>query len=197
MHSFNSVEKDQTENSVEKDQAKVLFENDNGDEGKMLADLGYSEKAISYYLEKPYMGSLPDADQVSEMLGTCGDTLKIFLKIDHNTIKDIRYQVLGCPGAISAAMAAVDLVKGKNLEYALNIDDGDVFNQLEDVPAKKHHCIQLAVKALHKAINEYKNGSSQLDNMKCQSLCSVPEDCCKNNEFDFDELVKSQNQTAK
>ncbi|RLB79406.1 MAG: hypothetical protein DRH24_12680, partial [Deltaproteobacteria bacterium] len=113
--------------SVNKEQTKILVENDNGNERKMLADLGYSEKAIYYYLEKPYMGTLPDADQVSEMLGTCGDTLKVFLKIDHNTIKDIRYQVLGCPGAISAAMASVDLVKGKDLEYAMSIDDGDVF----------------------------------------------------------------------
>jgi nitrogen fixation NifU-like protein len=165
---------------VEKDQSKIFVENDNRDERKMLADLGYSEKAIYYYLEKPYMGTLPDADQVSEMLGTCGDTLKIFLKIDHNTIKDIRYQVLGCPGAISAAMASVDLVKGKHLEYARNIDDGDVFNQLEDVPAKKHHCIQLAVKALHKAIDEYKNGNGCHENMNCQSICSTPGECCKN-----------------
>lgn len=171
MHSLNSVEKDQTEK---------FFENDNGDERNMLADLGYSEKAIKYYIEKPYMGILPDADQVSEMLGTCGDTLKIYLKIDHNKIIDVRYQVLGCPGAISAAMASVDLVKGKHLEYARNIDDSDVFNQLENVPAKKHHCIQLAVKALHKAIDEYKNGNGRLDDMKCQSLCSTPGECCKN-----------------
>ena len=182
MHSLDSGNKDRTE---------ILLENDNGDERKMLADLGYSEKAIYYYLEKPYMGTLPDADQVSEMLGTCGDTLKVFLKIDHNTIKDIRYQVLGCPGAISAAMASVDLVKGKDLEYAMNIDDGDVFTQLEDVPAKKHHCIQLAVKALHKAIDEYRNGNGRLDNMGCRSVCSAPGECCKNKELNFDELVKS------
>ena len=171
MHLLNSVEKGQTE---------VLTENDTGDERKMLAELGYSQKAIKYYIEKPYMGSLQDADQVSEMLGTCGDTLKIFLKIDQNKIKDVRYQVLGCPGAISAAMASVDLVKGKHLEYARNIDDGDVFTQLEDVPAKKHHCIQLAVKALHKAIDEYKNGNGRSENIKCQSICSTPGECCKN-----------------
>ena len=171
MHSLNSGNKDRT---------KILVESDNGDERKMLADLGYSEKAIYYYLEKPYMGSLPDADQVSEMLGTCGDTLKVFLKIDQNKIKDIRYQVLGCPGAISAAMASVDLVRGKNLEYARNINDGDVFNQLEDLPAKKHHCIQLAVKALHKAIDEYKNGNGRQDDTRCQSICSTPGECCKN-----------------
>jgi len=31
---------------------------------EMLSKAGYSDKAIQYYLEKPYMGSLPDADQV-------------------------------------------------------------------------------------------------------------------------------------
>lgn len=69
-------------NIEKKDHAEILFENDTRDERKMLSDCGYSEKAIKYYMEKPYIGSLPDADQVSEMLGLCGDTVKVFLKID-------------------------------------------------------------------------------------------------------------------
>jgi nitrogen fixation protein NifU and related proteins len=170
MHSSKNVEKDQT---------KIVFQSDSKDQQQMLLDCGYSEKAVRYYLEQPYMGSLPDADQVSEMLGSCGDTMKIFLKIDDNKISDIRYQVLGCPGAISASMAAVDLVKGKSLEQAKKLNDGDVFNQLVDIPVKKHHCIQLAVKTLHKAIDEYKNGHSDLKNVGCESLCSAPKDCCK------------------
>ena len=141
--------------------------------------LRVSEEAIRYYIEKPYMGSLSDADQISEMLGSCGDTMKIFLKIEQNRIADVRYQVLGCPGAICAAMAVVDLVKGKDFEQARDLDDGDVFNMLVDIPAEKHHCIQLAVKTLHKAIDEYKNGHSDLKNMDCQSLCEAPKDCCK------------------
>lgn len=168
-------------NSEKEDPSKIIFEKDTEDECKMLSDCGYSEKAIKYYMEKPYMGSLPDADQVSEMLGSCGDTVKIFLKIDQNKITDIRYQVLGCPGAISAAMAAVDIVKGKSIDQARTLNDGDVFNQLVDLPAKKHHCIQLAVKALHKAIDEYKTGHSDLKVVGCQSVCSAPQDCCKNN----------------
>ena len=170
MHSSKNVEKDQTKN---------IFQSDSGDQQQMLLDCGYSEKAVRYYMEQPYMGSLPDADQVSEMLGSCGDTMKIFLKIDDNTITDIRYQVLGCPGAISASMAAVDLVKGKSIEQARNLNDGDVYNQLVDIPVKKHHCIQLAVKALHKAIDEYKNGHSDLKDVECPSNCSAPQNCCK------------------
>jgi nitrogen fixation NifU-like protein len=168
-------------NSDKINQSEILFKNDAGDQQQMLLDCGYSETAVRYFIEQPYMGSLPDADQVSEMLGSCGDTMKIFLKIKNNTITDIRYQVLGCPGAISASMAAVDLVKGKLIEQARNLNDGDVFNQLVDLPAKKHHCIQLAVKTLHKAIDEYKNGHSELNDLdvECPSICSEPQYCCK------------------
>lgn len=68
---------------------------------KMLAGSGYSDKAIRYYMEKPYMGAIPDADQVIEMTGTCGDTMRICLKVENGVILDARYQVLGCPGAIA------------------------------------------------------------------------------------------------
>jgi nitrogen fixation NifU-like protein len=166
-------------NRDEKNQSENIFKKDTRDQHQMLLDCGYSEKAVQYYLEQPYMGSLPDADQISEMLGSCGDTMKIFLKIDDNNITDIRYQVLGCPGAISASMAAVDLVKGKSIKQARNLNDGDVFKQLVDIPVKKHHCIQLAVITLHKAIDEYRNGHSDVKDVKCPSVCSAPQECCK------------------
>jgi len=123
---------------------------------EMLSNAGYSEKAIQYYLEKPYMGSLPDADQVSEMTGTCGDTMAVYLKVAQGKVTDVMYQVMGCAGAVSAAMAAVDLVKGKTIEDARSLEDGDIFRVLQDIPVKKHHCIQLAVKALHKTIDAYR-----------------------------------------
>ena len=132
-----------------------------GAERKMLSDAGYADPAINYYLEKKYMGHIEDADQVSENIGSCGDTMKIYLKIDNRkVIKDARYEITGCAGAISAAMAAVDLVKGKTLDEALKINDGDVFKVLENIPEKKHHCIQLAVKTMHKGILDYKGKKS-------------------------------------
>jgi nitrogen fixation NifU-like protein len=122
---------------------------------EMLSNAGYSDRAIQYYMEKPYMGRLLNADQVSEMTGTCGDTMAVYLKVADDVIADVRYEVMGCAGAISAAMAAVDLVKGKQIGEARSLEDGDVFRVLQEIPVKKHHCIQLAVKALHKTIDEY------------------------------------------
>ncbi len=124
---------------------------------KMLAEAGYSQQAIQYYIEKPHMGSIPDAELKSQMTGTCGDTMGIYVKMNNGTIQDVKYEVMGCAGAISAAMAAVDLIKGHSLEFARHLNDGDIFKVLEEIPVKKHHCIQLAVKTLHKAIDEYLN----------------------------------------
>jgi len=122
---------------------------------EMLTASGYSKTAIDYYINKPHMGQIPDADITSQMTGTCGDTMGIYLKIDNGVVGDAKYQVMGCAGAISAAMAVVDLIKGKDLAYARSIDDGTVFKVLEEIPVKKHHCIQLAVKTLHKALDAH------------------------------------------
>jgi len=124
---------------------------------EMLRSSGYAEKAIDYYLTKPNEGPLEGADQISELTGPCGDTMKCYLKVDQGTIEEARFQVLGCPGAISAAMALADLVKGKDFKKALEVKDGDVFRALVQIPDQKQHCIRLAVKTLEKAIEEFKN----------------------------------------
>ena len=123
---------------------------------EMLLSSGYDEKAINYYLTRPNQGPLENADQVTELTGPCGDTMKCYIKVDQGKIKDTKFQVLGCPGAISAAMALADLVRGKDLSGALEVKDGDVFRELVNIPDQKQHCIRLAVKTLAKAIEEYR-----------------------------------------
>ncbi len=153
-----------------------LFKDPNAAMENMLTNAGYSQEAINYIIDKPYMGTLPDADHISEMTGTCGDTMTIYLKMAQNVITDARYEVLGCPGAVSAAMAAVDLIKGKTLDDARKLNDGDIFSVLIDIPVKKHHCIQIAVKTLHKALDEIKGiapGEEVPSSLSCE-----PEECC-------------------
>lgn len=117
-----------------------------------LLNAGYSEKAARYYLEKPHMGSIADPDLTAEYKGSCGDTMNIYIRLDGENIGEVKYEVMGCAGAISAAMALVDIVTGKPIEFARSVNDGDVFNVLQSIPEKKNHCIQLAVKTLHKAL---------------------------------------------
>jgi nitrogen fixation NifU-like protein len=122
---------------------------------EMLSCSGYADKAIEYFLNRTNMGSLEDADQVTELTGPCGDTMKIFLKMDGGKIKDAKIQVLGCPGAVASAMAAMDLIRGRSMKDAQGIKDRDVFRMLEDIPDQKQHCIRLTIKTIQKALEEY------------------------------------------
>lgn len=130
--------------------------NDTAGIQEMLSGCGYSKKAIEYYLNRSNMGSLPDANQVSEMTGPCGDTMKVYLKVDQGRIKDARVQVLGCPGAVASAMVAMDLAKDRTIAEAYTIKDRDIYRILEAIPEQKQHCIRLSIKALQKALDEYK-----------------------------------------
>ena len=122
---------------------------------EMLYGSGYSDKAITYYINKPNMGILNDANQVSELTGPCGDTMKIYLKIENGIIEDAKIQVLGCPGAVASAMAAMEMIRGKTFEEVQKIKDRDIFRMLEDIPNEKQHCIRLTNKTIQKAIEEY------------------------------------------
>ncbi|MBW1805589.1 MAG: iron-sulfur cluster assembly scaffold protein [Deltaproteobacteria bacterium] len=131
---------------------------------ELLSCSGYADKAIEYVINRENMGTLPDADQVSELTGTCGDTMRIYLKVNDGRIEDAKIQVLGCPGAVAAAMATMERIKGKTLDEAVEIKDRDIFRMLEEIPDQKQHCIRLTVKTLQKAIEEYR--ATNIDNLK-------------------------------
>ena len=137
-------------------QMQEMDENDLENTRELLSNSGYSDRAIMYFLDKTNMGILPDADQVTELTGQCGDTMRIYLKLEDGRIKDAKIRVLGCPGAIASAMAAMELIRGKTIEEAMAITDRDIFRMLGEIPDQKQHCIRLTNKTIQKAIEEYK-----------------------------------------
>lgn len=143
-------------NEVKMSQYKEIAEKDLESIRELLSASGYADKAIAYFFNRANMGSLPDADQVTQLTGPCGDTMRIDLKLQEGRIKDAKMQVLGCPGAVASAMAAMDLIKGMTIEDALAIKESDIFRMLEELPDQKLHCIQLTIKTLQKGIEEYR-----------------------------------------
>ena len=122
---------------------------------KMLSESGYSDKAIQYFLAKDNIGVIEEADQISDLTGPCGDTMKISLNIEGDKISEAKIQVLGCPGAVASGCAVVNLAKGKTVEEASHIDLDLLYKELEKLPDKKIHCARLAIKTLQKALEEY------------------------------------------
>ena len=102
------------------------------------------------------MGALENPTVVTTYLGPCGDLIKLYLRIDKKgIIEDAKFYYLGCPASASSASAMTELLKGKTVDQAKKITEGDVLKELGGLPKMKLDCPKLAIKALRKAIAEY------------------------------------------
>jgi nitrogen fixation NifU-like protein len=116
----------------------------------------YSEKVVAHFKEPRNVGILEDADGIGEIGDpTCGDFMKVFIKVDENVIKDVKYQIRGCPASIAVASAMTELAIGKDLDDALMLTDVDVLEALDGLPEEKLHCSVLGITGLRTAIQDH------------------------------------------
>jgi nitrogen fixation protein NifU and related proteins len=117
---------------------------------------GYSEKVLDHFQRPRNVGVLEDAHGVGEWGDPeCGDFLKVFLKVEGDTITDVKYQIRGCPASIACASAMSELAMGRNLDDAMMIVDEDIVEALDGLPEAKLHCSNLGAIGLKKAITDY------------------------------------------
>ncbi len=86
----------------------------------------------------------------------CGDIMKIFLKVEDNIIKDIKFKTFGCASAIASSSIMTEMVKGRTIEEALALTNKDVVDALGGLPPAKVHCSVLAEQAIRAAIEDYR-----------------------------------------
>ena len=123
-----------------------------------MAEFGwYSDKVLEHYQNPRNVGEIEDADGVG-MVGnpTCGDIMKITIKIQDRQITDVKFKTFGCGAAIATSSMVTELVKGKTIEEALQITNRDVANALDGLPPIKMHCSLLAEEAIRAAIEDYR-----------------------------------------
>ncbi len=126
------------------------------EELRLMKESGYSHKAIDLYVNNVNVGALANPAVVTTLLGSCGDLIELFLKIDQDgLIEDASFYYLGCPGSASAASAMTLLLKGKTINQAKRITEGDILLELGGLPESKLDCTKLSIKTLRKAIAEY------------------------------------------
>ena len=125
---------------------------------ELLKEAGYSEKVIDFYMNQVNVGVIRNPDTNFAYTGPCGDTMKIYLKINNeNVVEFAKFQSLGCPGAASAGSAITKIVKAKTIEEAKRITEHDILQELGGLPESKLHCPKLAVTTLQKAIAKYES----------------------------------------
>ena len=86
----------------------------------------------------------------------CGDVMRLQLKLNGDTIEDVKFKTYGCGSAIASSTLFVDMLKGKTIQEAKLIKDKDIAEALE-LPPIKLHCSVLAEDSISKAIEDWEN----------------------------------------
>ena len=121
----------------------------------------YSEKVMDHFQNPRNVGEIENADGIGEVGNpTCGDIMRMYLKIDNDIITDVKFKTFGCGSAIASSSMATEMIKGKNIKEALDLSNKAVVEALDGLPARKIHCSVLAEEAIKSALVDYyeKNG---------------------------------------
>ena len=116
----------------------------------------YSEKVMDHFRNPRNVGVIEDADAVGEVGNAkCGDIMKMYFRIEGDTLTDVKFETFGCGSAIASSSMATELIKGKPLSEVANLTNKAVAEALDGLPDYKMHCSVLAEEAIQSALEDY------------------------------------------
>ena len=116
----------------------------------------YSEKVMDHFRNPRNVGVIEDANGIGEVGNAkCGDIMKMYLKIEDDIVKDVKFETFGCGSAIASSSMATELIKGQPLSEVRKLTNKAVAEALDGLPDYKMHCSVLAEEAIHSALEDY------------------------------------------
>ena len=120
--------------------------------------MAYSEKVLDHYENPRNVGKFdPKENNIGTgMVGapSCGDVMRLQIKVEDNIIKDAKFKTYGCGSAIASSSLLTVWVKGRTLGEAEEIKNVQIAEELA-LPPVKIHCSVLAEDAIKAAIRDY------------------------------------------
>ena len=124
----------------------------------MAEEAGSYNQIVMEHLKHPRnMGEMENPDGVGEAQNpVCGDTMRLFIKVEKDRIIDAKFLTFGCGAAIASSSVTTEMIRGKTIEEVLMISDQVIAEALGGLPPAKIHCSVLAEKAIQAAVLDYK-----------------------------------------
>jgi len=117
----------------------------------------YNQIVMEHFTHPRNMGEMENPDGVGEAQNpVCGDTMRLFIKVETGRIIDAKFLTFGCGAAIASSSITTEMIKGKTIEEVLMISDQVIAQALGGLPPTKVHCSILAEKAISAAVSDYR-----------------------------------------
>ena len=122
--------------------------------------MAYSDQVLDHYNNPRNVGKmdLGDPNVGTGMVGapSCGDVMKLQIRVEKDIIQDAVFKCYGCGSAIASSSIITEMLKGMSLDEAHEIKNVEVVEQL-NLPPVKIHCSVLAEDSIKAAIKDYKS----------------------------------------
>ncbi|MSQ28935.1 MAG: iron-sulfur cluster assembly scaffold protein [Dehalococcoidia bacterium] len=117
----------------------------------------YSPQVIDHFEHPRNAGAMEDADAEAYVTNpVCGDSLRLFLRIEDDHITRASFLSSGCPASIATSSAATELLVGKPLAEAEAMPREAYSDAVGGLPKSKVHCSVLAASAVRRAVGEWR-----------------------------------------
>ena len=103
----------------------------------------YSKTVINEYRNPNNFGDIENPDAFGEIKGSCGDTMKISLRIEDGKIINACFWTDGCGTSIACGSMLTKMITGKIVETALDITSEQLTDTLGGLPKEHLHCTVL------------------------------------------------------
>jgi nitrogen fixation NifU-like protein len=100
-------------------------------------------------------GPMRDANAYAKVLGECGDTAEIWLRIDGGKIRNGSFMTDGCGWSKLCCATAAELAEGMTIKQAKQMTKEQVLEATGEVPVDHQHCALLAANTIHSAIDDF------------------------------------------
>ena len=93
----------------------------------------YNDKVLEVFANPKNVGEMENADGVGTIgNASCGDIMRIYIKVENEIITDAKFKTFGCAAAIATASTATDMIIGKTIDEALAIKNASLLETLLD-----------------------------------------------------------------
>ncbi|NSW86549.1 MAG: Fe-S cluster assembly scaffold protein NifU [Syntrophobacteraceae bacterium] len=118
--------------------------------------MNYSDTVMDHFMNPRNVGEVENPDGIGQVGNVnCGDIMRMTIRVQDNRISEVKFKTFGCGAAIAVSSMVTEMIAGKTLEEAVQVNRDDVAEALGGLPAKKLHCSNLGTDALKAAVNDY------------------------------------------